>query len=252
MKLNIKHFVIFITVLFVSCKQPNNTITTINGKRLLISDTIEAVDSIDKFIAPYKEHINDVLDKPIAYNPKTISKYDKGYNTAIGNLMADIVLEQSNPVFNKRTGKNIDFVLLNHGGIRAIISEGNVTTRTAYEIMPFENKVVVIELTSAKVKELVEYLQKSKKAHPVSGIELVLNNDYSVKKFLINGKLPEEHKTYNVATSDYLASGGDNMNFFKEPVNNTPLDYLIRNEIIDYFKKIDTIKTTADNRFIKL
>jgi 2',3'-cyclic-nucleotide 2'-phosphodiesterase (5'-nucleotidase family) len=32
----------------------------------------------------------------------------------------------------------MDIVLLNHGGIRSIIPKGEVTTRTAFEIMPFE------------------------------------------------------------------------------------------------------------------
>jgi len=56
-------------------------------------------------------------------------------------------------------------------------------------------------------------------------------------------------RTYNVATSDYLVSGGDNMGFFKNNTSVTNTDYLIRNAMIDYFKKVDTLAPKVDNRF---
>ncbi|WKX75411.1 hypothetical protein [Zobellia laminariae] len=62
----------------------------------------------------------------------------------------------------------------------------------------------------------------------------------------------EEDKTYYVATSNYLVNGGDSMVFFEDAVNITNTDYLIRNAMIDYFKKTDTLKPVIDNRFIKL
>ena len=79
-------------------------------------------------------------------------------NTAIGNMMADVTLKLSNPIYNTRTGNNIDFVLLNHGGIRSIISKGDITLRSAYNIMPFENSIVVCQLKGSDLKELIDYL----------------------------------------------------------------------------------------------
>lgn len=253
MKFNIKHFVIFITiVIFSSCKKNTAHLVAIEGEEIKITDTITPIDSLEQFISPYRDHINKTLDEVIAYNPHSISKYDGKWNTAIGNLMADIVMEQSNPIYKKRTGKQIDAVLLNHGGIRSVISEGDITRRTAYEVMPFENRVVVLGIKGAKINEMVTYLIHSKKAHPVSGMEIILNADQTVNKVLIGGDKIDTSATYNIATSDYLASGGDNMTFFSEPVSKTDIDYLIRNELIDYFEKTDTIRTREDNRFTQL
>ncbi|MCX2680043.1 5'-nucleotidase [Galbibacter sp. EGI 63066] len=224
----------------------------ISGKELNITDTIQAVDSLESFIKPYRERIKAILDEPLAYNPKGMAKNDGGLNSAIGNFMADIVYEESNPVFKKRTGKDIDFVLLNHGGIRAVMSKGIVNQRVIYQIMPFENTVVVIEMTHEKLNDLIAYLAKYQVAHPISKqLQLVLNHDNSVKSVLINGKPIDKNKTYYVATSNYLADGGDHMDFFANPVSKTELDYLIRNQMIDHLEKIDTIKATTDNRFIK-
>ena len=60
----------------------------------------------------------------------------------------------------------------------------------------------------------------------------------------------EENKTYYVATSDYLANGGDNMIFFRDSKIKYDLDYKIRNLFIDYFKEIDTIPNITTQRII--
>ena len=115
--------------------------------------------------------------------------------------------------------------------------------------MPFENMYVVATLSGDKVLELVNYFIKNKKAHPLSeNVSLTIdNNDF---KLLINGKEFDKNQSYNVLTSDYLQNGGDSMYFFANPEKLTKLDYKIRDAIIDYFKKTDTIKAVTDNRII--
>ena len=250
--MNYKHAVLLTCfIIFSSCKQ-DIYLNKIEGKQINISDSLTIDQNIEEFIKPYRENVNKNLDSILAYAVDTYSKSDGEYNTAIGNMMADAVYEQSNPVFNKRTGKNIDFVLLNHGGIRAIISKGDITTRTAYEVMPFENSTVVVTLKGAQVQELIEYLSNAKRAHPISKLNIVLDSDGNFKSAGLNGKPLDFKKTYNVATNDYLYNGGDRMDFFKTNDSLYVLDYKIRNVLIDYFTKIDTLNPVIDNRFIQL
>lgn len=253
MNLNLKHFVSFITIVFCfACKQEPLKLSEIEGKQLKIDSAHSQIDSIDTFVMPYRNRINTVLDSTLAYAPRTLTKDDGDLNSSAGNLMADIVWSEGNPVFNKRTNKNIDFVLLNHGGIRSIISQGNVSARTAYQVMPFENTIVVVELSGESVLELATYLTKSKRAHPIAGMQLIMNKSDEIKTLKIQGKPIDTNRHYYVATSNYLVSGGDNMVFFKRAISITETDYLIRNAMIDYFKKVDTLKAEVDNRFIKL
>ena len=243
-------FIILFLSLVYSCQEVPNRI---EGNRLDIDENISTNKEIEDFIAPYRSNVNKNLDSVISYAPETYSKSNGELNTAIGNLMADAVFAESNPIFNKRTGKNIDFVILNHGGIRAIISQGEITSRTAYEVMPFENSVVVVALKGKQINELFDYLSKAKRAHPVSKqVELLLDKDYNIKKALINGKSVSEDDTYYIATNDYLYNGGDRMTFFHPNDSLYTLDYKIRNVLIDYFKKHDTINPKIDNRFTKL
>lgn len=238
-------------LLSVSCKTPTD-IFKIEAKNVNINDSLQADASIESFIKPYREHITKDLDSVLGYAVDTYSKTDGHLNTAIGNLMADVVLQEADPVFFKKTGEHIDFVLLNHGGIRSIISKGPITKRTAYEIMPFENSIVVSKLPGAQIQELLEYLSKAKRAHPISKLKIVLDKDARVVKSTVNNTPIDFNKTYYIATNDYLINGGDGMDFFKGSEEVIILDYKIRNALIDYFMKTDTINPVADDRFIQL
>jgi len=138
---------------------------------------------------------------------------------------------------------------LNHGGIRSVISKGNVTARTAYEVMPFENSINVVAMNGRAIRELVNYLVKRDVPHPISGIQIVVDKNRNLQAVSIQGKPFDEERIYYVATSNYLVSGGDNMIFFEKATSITEIDYIIRNAIIDYFKKVDTIAPVIDDRF---
>ena len=250
--MTIKHILkLCLLLLIFSCASSN--VSKIEGKRIAIDDSLKANQAIEDFILPYRLHVNKNMDSIISYAPETYSKSDGELNTAIGNLMADAVYSETNPVFNQRTQKNIDLVLLNHGGIRSIISKGNISIRTAYEIMPFENSVVVAAIKGAQVNDMMEYLSKAKRAHPVSyQLQLTLDQNAEVKSARVNGKPIDINKTYYVATNDYLYNGGDGMTFFHPNEGLYVLNYKIRDVLIDNFKKKDTLNPKQDQRFIKL
>lgn len=251
--MNIKHpFLLLFILLAFGCKQEKLSLVKIEGKQIPIDSSLQTNPDIEAYIKPYREHITKDVDSVLAYSIGTYSKTDGEYNTAVGNFMADVIYEQANPVFKSRTGKDIDMVLLNHGGIRSIISKGNISTRTAFELMPFENSIAVVALKGSKINELVTYLKVAKRAHPISKLKLVLNQNFDVVEATIRTKPIDTLKTYYVATSDFLYEGGDNMTFFKPNDSVYNINYKIRNALIDYFKKVDTINPVIDDRFIQL
>lgn len=249
--MNKTHFWAFLMILLLASCKKEVALVKIEGKRLEINDSLTGDKRIDDFVKPYRDNINKDLDSVLCYAVDTYSKNDGELNTAIGNLIADAVLELSNPVFNSRTGNNIDFVLLNHGGIRSIISKGNITTRTAYEVMPFENTVVVVSLKGKNISNLLGYLARAKRAHPISGLKIELDENQQITQASINNAPIDYNKIYHVATNDYLYNGGDGMTFFQPNEGFTSIDYKVRNVLIDYFKKVDTINPVRDDRFIQ-
>lgn len=245
----LKLFVIFLTfILSVSCSQQKYNITKIEGKKIAITDKEKQAPEYENFIKPYRDHIDKDLSSILAYNPKTLDKSEGKWQTSIGNLLADITLERGNTVFFAREKKNIDLCILNHGGIRSLLPKGNITARTAFEIMPFENSLFVIALKGEQIFEFVDYFIATKKPHPISGITFTIGKDNVAKNILVQGKPVEKDSIYYVGTNDYLANGGDNMNFFKKGTQSYDLDYKLRNIIIDYFKEVDTITVKNDIR----
>lgn len=250
--MNFKTFlIVFVLISFASCKTKSH-LYKIEGQKISITDSLQADTTIETFVKPYRDYINKDLDSVLAYSVDTYSKTDGELNTAIGNFMADVVYDQSNPVFKSRTGHDIDFVVLNHGGIRSILSKGDVTTRTAFSLMPFENSIVVAKLNGTQIQELLNYLADAKRAHPISKLRITLDKNGKISKTSIKGKPIDFNAEYYVATNDYLYNGGDGMTFFKSDDNVTALDYKIRNALIDHFKRVDTISPVMDDRFIQI
>ncbi len=236
---------------FLACKEQPKQLSFVKGQQIQINDSIPAEENIEEFIRPYRERITQEMEGKLSYTPKAMYKSDYKLNTPLGNMMADAVMEMANPVFKSKTGRDIDIVLLNYGGIRSGINAGAITTKTAYNIMPFENKVAVAELSSKELQLLVDYLVKNKTAHPISGLQIILNAEGNLEEFNINAE-PIQEQSYYVATSDYLVKGGDSMDFFLSSKYVQLLDYKLRNVFIDYFEKKDSIDYQRDERFYQL
>jgi len=238
-----------IILLLFSCKKNTLQIVKIKGKQLPITEKLASDSAIVKTYLPYKYKMEKEMNTVLSYTSKDLVATDGKLESSLGNLLADLCYQKGNFVFKKRTGKNIDFAMFNFRGIRAGVPKGNVTMQNAFNLMPFENNLVVTELSSEKLKELLQYLITQRKAHPLSKqVKLkITKNGYN---FTINGKPINNKKTYYILTSDYLQHGGDHMDFFKNPIKLYLLNYKMRSSIIDYFKETDTLKTKLDGRFV--
>ncbi|MET3028111.1 5'-nucleotidase [Flavobacterium sp. UW10123] len=238
----LKLFVIFLTLFSISsCSTKNYNLTKIEGKQVPVTEKAGETSEIENFIKPYRDHINKDLDNVLAYCPETLDKSTGKWQTSIGSLMADVCVQRGNIVLNAREKKDIDLCLLNHGGIRAILPKGNVTTRSAFEIMPFENSLVVMALKGDQILDIAAYIIKEKKPQPLSGMTFTITKDNKAKDIMVQGKPLDLNKTYYVATNDYLANGGDSMTFFAKSTQKFDLNYKLRDVLIDYFKEVDTV-----------
>ena len=239
----------FICLFFLvaSCKKTDRTLTKITAKNIAIDSTLMASPEIENIIMPYKEKLIGEMERVLTYTTIDLTKQSTQMQSTLGNLMADLSVEMANPIFKEKTGNAIDFAMFNSGGLRASIAEGNVTKESAFKLMPFDNEFVVVNLSGDKVEELINYFIRNQSAHPLSkNINLrIKENGYDLK---INGEKFDKNKTYAVLTSDYLQTGGDGMVFFDNPQRLTNLNYKIRDAVIDYFEKSDTLKVSIDNR----
>jgi 2',3'-cyclic-nucleotide 2'-phosphodiesterase (5'-nucleotidase family) len=243
----LKHFVIILTlqVFLIGCSK-SYQITKIEGKQINVNEKALSAIEYDQYVLPYKQHIEKDLDSILAYCPETLDKSKGQWQTSIGDFLANVTLTKANPIFLKRENKNIDICLLNHGGIRSIIPKGNITTRTAFEIMPFENTTIIVALKGEQIVEIANYIVHEKKPHPLAGMTFTIMANNTIKNIKVKNEDLILEKTYYVATSDYLSNGGDNMNFFKKGLQLYDINYKLRNILIDYFKEVDTVSIPSE------
>lgn len=233
----------------VSCKEKNSELKMIRGEQLQINKDLESDEEIKKAFKPYKDELESKINEVLCYNPRSLDRTESDLESSLGNFYADLCYQNADSTFFRQTGEHIDFALFNYGGIRTSLPKGDLRVENIFKLMPFENKLVIVKLKGSKTKELFDHLAKASIAHPISGVQLQLKNN-RFAKIEIQGAAFDPEKTYWVLTHDYLQHGGDNMTFFKDPVELYPTDYKVRDAIIDHLETRDTLYASLDNRFI--
>ncbi|OPZ99392.1 MAG: Trifunctional nucleotide phosphoesterase protein YfkN precursor [Bacteroidetes bacterium ADurb.Bin408] len=198
---------------------------------------------INALVLPYKLSLDSQMNEIIGYSERLIFKSNP--EGLLNNLIADIVLNQTNKKNGElKNGIVAHIALLNNGGLRAPLPEGALTTRNIYEIMPFDNEIVILELKGEKVLEMFNFIAACK-GLPLAGAVVGIKDD-KAGKITINNVPLDLNKNYFITTSDYLANGGDKMSFFSNPVRKISINYLVRDAIIDYIKEQTALKKTID------
>jgi 5'-nucleotidase len=242
-------FILVFFIALVSCKKTDYQVKTIKAELIEVNDKLPTDSSVVKLFEPYKKQLEEKVNKIIAYTPVTLTRKDGTLQSTLGNIYADICKENANPLFKKSSGKDIDMAFFNFGGVRQSIPKGNVTVADIFKLMPFENKLVVVEMNGKRTREMFKYFEEKNLAHPFSGAQIIFKGK-KIKTIKINDKVFNPEKNYYVLTSDYLQHGGDHMDFFKDPVKLYPLEYKVRDAILDFFKEKDTVRVKLDQRII--
>jgi 2',3'-cyclic-nucleotide 2'-phosphodiesterase (5'-nucleotidase family) len=170
--------------------------------------------------------MNDV----VGYAPQSMDK--KQPESTLGNFMVDAFLIMAREKYNIKA----DAAFLNYGGIRLNqLPAGNVTRGKIFELMPFDNLLLLQNLKGSVVQQFLD-LTASKGGWPVAGITMEIKDKKAVN-VMIGGKPLDPNATYVTVNSDFLANGGDNADMLR-PVPQITNGYLMRDALFDYIKKL--------------
>ena len=150
----------------------------------------------------------------------------------LGNFMADAFLSMAKEKFNT----HVDISLMNYGGIRLTqLPAGPVTRGKIFELMPFDNLVVLQRMKGSELQVLLD-LMASRGGWPVAGMSMQIKDKKAVN-VTIGGQPLDPSKIYVVANSDFLANGGDELDVLRTiPQENK--GYLMRDALFDYIEKL--------------
>ena len=229
---------------FMACQPNMNLVDIKTQENIVIGQEIEDKKEFVKLIAPYKEKLDDRMNQKISHTMIELNRM--GDNSNLGALLSDYLLEGANDWAVKNKMPKVDAAILNIGGIRNNISEGDILVRNIFEVMPFENEMVIVKMKGEDIQGIFDYYEKYQKNNPVAQLNIIVK-DGKLIEGLINGERPQIGKTYYIATSDYLAMGGDSMYFF-EKGETIKTDVILRNLFLEYFRKNPEVKVKNDIR----
>ncbi len=225
-------------ILLVAC-QPKISQSTYKMEK--VNQTLPLTDSI---ISPYKKSLDKEMKEVICYSEQAMEKGQP--ESLLGNWVADLSFDYA----TKSTDISPHFCILNYGGLRTSIPKGEITKERIYSLMPFENELVVVVISKEKFNQLIDYLINIG-GQPISN--LIVNGSIgNIKKIKMEGFNIELQEEFRILTTDYLAKGGDNMDFFLNPIEiiytNKKLRDVIINHCIDINSKGKKISSQLDNR----
>ncbi len=196
--------------------------------------------TVYNILAPYQSKITNQMNEVIATLTQSVNKAQPNGN--MGLLFVDAMRIQAEKIYNRK----VDAAFINNGGLRIpSIPAGNVTVGKIYEVMPFDNLLVVQKVRGSILYQLIEHIGK-RGGWPVSGVTFTISNGVATN-ILVNGQPIDWNNYYTIANSDYIANGGDDCIMLKQIPQETNGVFL-RDVFIDYFRTKKTITPINERR----
>jgi 2',3'-cyclic-nucleotide 2'-phosphodiesterase (5'-nucleotidase family) len=189
---------------------------------------------------PYKERLDKDMKQVIAYSDSALTR--DGFESSLGNFVL-MAMEEYIDRHNAAIAGNC-VLFINRGGLRNNLPKGEITKGNIFELMPFDNEIVILTISGQKLKEAISSMLKENKL--MSYHLLMEVKDKQPENIIVHTSPIDLNKTYKVVTTDYLAMGGDNCSFFGKPALYETTGIKLRDAIITYCDSL-----TKNNRHIK-
>lgn len=231
--------------------------TGVRSSRTEVDAKIPNDEAVEKILAPYSEKVR-ALSIVIGRLETPLKKETVGAGS-LGSFVTDAMFTYT----RTKLGVPVAVAITNAGGLRKNeIAAGDLRASDLFELLPFENALVAVEVTGADLLKLLPAVVRDAQ----SGARIQYKwNDQNRPEF-ISGKLLDENpremeidpnKIYTIVTIDYLLKvGGGPYAFLKEAKSIKPLNITIRDAVIDYVKNETaagrTIRARLDDRYVQI
>lgn len=243
-----KNLSIFIAVLLtVSCSTSNQPASLIyNDYR--IEKTAKIDSGLSKMLQPYAVSLNATMDKVIGFSNNNLSA--KQPESGLGNFMADCMRTMA----EKKFARKVDAGFMNQGGIRSYLPKGNITVGKIFELMPFDNLIVLQEVKGSVLQQFLDKAAADGGWPVSSGLKMGIKDKKAVNVTL-DGKPLDANATYMIANSDYVANGGSDCDMLRK-IPQLNKGYLLRDALIEFVTNLTQqgkpVDFTIENRVVNV
>ncbi|MGY5512832.1 bifunctional UDP-sugar hydrolase/5'-nucleotidase UshA [Vibrio antiquarius] len=225
----------------------------------VIGERIQQDATVKALLLPYQQQGQELLDEKIS---NTTGKLEGDRNvvrsqqTNLGHLLGEAY----------RTYKTVgaDFGVMNSGGVRDSIQDGDITYRDVLTVQPFGNFVTKATMTGKEVKEYLDVVATKSAGSgayaQLDNITLDVNCDAgSVTITDINNKGFDLDATYTFSVISFSAAGGDNYPIIDVQSTQLTDAYVLREFFINnpqisadsYNKNLENIKYFSNGQAVK-
>ncbi|MCE7038828.1 5'-nucleotidase C-terminal domain-containing protein [Dyadobacter sp. CY312] len=203
------------------------TLKNTEYKQYGMSSEVAADSSLIRYYTPFKQKMESEMNRVVGEASGDLIK-SSDPETSLGNFYADAILAEA-----QKIEPAIEFSFpTTKGGIRNSIPKGAITVSHVFELMPFDNEMVILKLSGTSVQKMIDYLAASN-GQPVSGIRMKVK-DKKAYEVTIGGKPFDVSRNYLMVTSDYIANNGDDQSSLANPLERRNAGKIIRTALLDY------------------
>jgi 2',3'-cyclic-nucleotide 2'-phosphodiesterase (5'-nucleotidase family) len=237
MNIRFQHIIYFFLVVIIlfscaSSRQDIRKLSSVESRNIEIDSTFSADPLLNAYIQPYRKELDEMMGVVIGSSAVALRKGKP--EALLNNFIADLMLERANQEFDTL----VHVALTNRGGLRAAIPEGPVTLGNVYEVMPFENELVVLEMQGIQLVTLAKEIGEVG-GEPISGMKLEFQGDM-LARMTVNGQTVENDSLYYLTTTDFLSSPGRTRFALLSKVPRTLIGVTLRDAIIDKIEALSS------------
>ena len=241
--------IIVIIFLALSCTPKHWVLTESKTAAIPIDSTTEVLadQRMVDFITPIKKDLDKEMNLVIA---QTTEEMRGGKpESLLSNWSSDIYLSAASQYLKSP----VDLAVVNMGSFRASLPKGNITVGNIYQLMPFENELVILWLKGSEVLKLLQIFALEG-GQGVAGVKMEIMDGKAVN-CLIQGKPIDNDTLYSIATNDFLAGGNDRMIPLATPEKRVDTGMKIRNILMEHIirqtQEGHKIQSRLDGRITK-
>ena len=234
-------FIMLAAASLAACHRPMQ-VASVSTQAISVDATSDAIQDKDYIAAlePVKESLEREMNVQIGYAPERM--WVREPECPMLNWASDALWEAAKKAYDGQ----VDIAIVNMGGMRCEWPAGAVTRQNVFELMPFDNRLVVLTLRGSDVIDLCQSFA-TYGGQGVAGLRMTAV-DGQLSDISIGGKPVDKNRLYTVATSDYLAGGTDHMDALTRYTNYWNSDLLIRELYLQIVQEEDTIRARVDGR----
>ena len=238
-----------------SDRQPSTPQIQSKASKTVVDASIPADPALDDIVKPYSGRVRE-LEVVIGNLDGELKKGGLGAGS-LGNFVTDGMRAEA----NSKLGQPVDVAITNSGGLRKnAFTPGQLRVLDIFELLPFENKLITLELTGDQLIKALQIIVGGREAQSGARIKFRVNAEKKIE--MVSATLVgadgkdrpiDTAATYRVVTIDYLLSVGGNLAILAQGKNIKPLGITIRDAMIEYVKAETAagrvIKSKLDGRF---